>query len=323
MDYSPIVIFAFNRLQPLKACVTSLRANPEAAESNLIVFVDGPRPDKVGEDRKVHAVREYVKTITGFKSLTYHFSEKNKKLGPSIIAGVTEVMRKYGRAIVMEDDLVASRNMLAFVNQGLEKYENMSEVFSISAYTNIVKIPKGYGYDAYFAPRSTSWGWATWRNRWESVDWELTDWTAVESNAKAFNRWGGSDCYGMLRGWHEGRNQSWAIRFCYAQFVQNKQSLFPTVSKIDNEGFDGDGTNCKKWSRFKFILDTSGKPVFTLPDEVITVKSIVRSSLSYHSIPMRIYSRIMYKLTDWNIIKQHSNRDMKKFMQITPPYLRE
>lgn len=75
---APIVVFGFNRLEPLKACVSALLANTEAADSDLIVFVDGPRANKEGEKEKVEAVREYVKKITGFKSLTCHFSEKNK-----------------------------------------------------------------------------------------------------------------------------------------------------------------------------------------------------------------------------------------------------
>ena len=297
--YAPIVVFAFNRLEPLKRCVASLLQNSEAAESDLIVYVDGPRATKEGEAEKVEAVREYVKTITGFKSVTYHFSDVNKKLGPSIIAGVTEVMNHYGRAIVIEDDLVASKNMLAFVNQGLKQYERVQEVFSISAYTNIVKIPKGYPYDAYFCPRSTSWGWATWKDRWDTVDWDLKDWSAAEANAKAFNRWGGSDCFGMLKGWHEGRNQSWAIRFCYNQFVQDKQSLFPVISKIDNEGFDGSGTNCKQYNRFKYELDCSDKKNFILPKEVSVVETIKQSALYYHTIPLRIYSRLMNKFYDF------------------------
>lgn len=297
--YAPIIIFAFNRLEPLKRCVASLLANSEAAESDLIVYVDGPRASKEGETEKVMAVREYVKTITGFKTVTYHFSEKNKKLGPSIIAGVMEVMNQYGRAIVIEDDLIVSKNMLAFVNQGLEQYEMVQDVFSISAYTNIVKIPKDYPYDAYFCPRSTSWGWATWKDRWDSVNWELKDWGKVEQNAKAFNRWGGSDCFGMLKAWHEGRNQSWAIRFCYNQFVQGKHSLFPIVSKIDNEGFDGSGTNCKQWSRYKFELDKTDNKTFSLPEDTVQNKKLRKEFLSYYSIPIRIYSRLMYMYYDF------------------------
>ena len=291
--YAPIVVFAFNRLEPLKACVASLLANTEAVESDLIVFVDGPRASKEGESEKVEAVRQFVRGISGFRSLEKHFSKENKGLGPSIIAGVTDVISRYGKVIVIEDDLIVSRNMLAYVNQGLDKYENSPEVFSVCAYSNRVKTPNGYAYDAYFAPRSSSWGWATWEDRWMSCDWELRDWEAVVQNAKAFNRWGGSDCFGMLKGWKEGRNKSWAIRFCYSQFVQNKLSLFPLVSKIDNEGFDGNGTNCTVYNRFKFDFDESDTKKFRMPGSFDVNLQLLKEAMKYHTIATRIHSKLM------------------------------
>ena len=294
--YAPIVLFAFNRLEPLKACLASLLNNSEAAETDLIVFVDGPRTTKEGEADKVEAVREFVNGITGFKTLETHFSEGNKGLGPSIIAGVTDVIRRYGKAIVIEDDLIASSNMLAYVNQGLDKYESNPKVFSISAYSNRVKAPKEYKYDAYFAPRSSSWGWATWNDRWLSCDWELKDWNGVEKNAKAFNQWGGSDCYGMLKGWKEGRNKSWAIRFCYNQFAQDKLSLFPLVSKIDNRGFDGSGTNCTVYNRFKFDFDETEMKEFRMPESFEMNPLLRKAAMKYHTIGIRAYSKIINTL---------------------------
>lgn len=296
MSYSPIIIFAFNRLEPLKATVASVLRNTEATESDLYVFVDGARPNKEGEAEKVKAVQEYVKTISGFKSVHFTFSETNKGLGPSIIAGVTEVINQAGRAIVLEDDLILSKNCLAFMNQGLEKYEHEKKVFSICGYNNKVKIPRGYEYDSYFCVRSSSWGWATWADRWNSVDWELNDWNKYQSLKSAFNKWGGSDCFGMLNGWKEGKNKSWAIRFCFAQFLQDKLSLFPLISKINNNGFDGDGTNCKRYSRFKIDFDKSESKSFKFPSQIIMNSQLKRMALAYHSIPKRIWSKIMYMI---------------------------
>ena len=293
-DYAPIVIFGFNRLEPLKACVEALLANSEAKDTDLFVFVDGPREGNPDEAKKVAKVRDYAASITGFLSLHTYFSDVNKKLGPSIIAGVSKVLDQYERAIVMEDDLVCGKNYLSFMNQCLDYYENKENVFSVCGYSNAVKTPANYPYDAYFCPRSASTGWATWRDRWQSVDWQLDDWTAVKRNARAFNHWGGSDCYSMLRGWKEGINQSWAIRFCYSQFVQNRLSVFPTTSHILNIGFNGEGTNCKKWSRFKYEFDTSERKDFAFPPEVQTIPSIKKSFLAYHGYLARAYSRLMY-----------------------------
>lgn len=295
MQFAPIIIFAFNRLESLKATLASVLRNSEAADSELYVFVDGPRPNKEGEKEKVLAVQEFVKTISGFNSVHYIFAEENKGLGPSIIAGVTEIINQYGKVIVLEDDLILTRNCLSFMNQGLEKYENEQKVFSVCGYSNEVKIPKNYSFDSYFCTRSSSWGWATWADRWNSVDWELKDWSVYKNKASAFNKWGGSDCWGMLNNWHNGKNQSWAIRFCFAQFLQNRLSLFPIISKISNNGFGTDGTNCtRSYNRFKYKFDNSANNNFRYPITIEINKHLYKSAMKYHSLTIRIWSKLMY-----------------------------
>lgn len=293
---APIIIFAFNRLDALKNTVASLLKNEEAKDSELFVFVDGPRINKDCEAEKIKAVQDYVKTICGFKRIEYSFSNENKGLGHSIIAGVTEIINRYGKAIVLEDDLIVSSNFLFFMNLGLGVYEKEQRVFSICGYTNKVKVPKDYHQDVYFCTRCSSWGWGTWKDRWNTVDWQLNDWNAVRANRWKFNKWGGSDCYKMLRGWHDGKNQSWAIRFCYSQFLQDKHSLFPIISKVNNNGFDGQGTNCKKYSRFRCDFDETGKKDFIFPIQTEINTALWRSAMSYHTIAKRLWSKIMYMI---------------------------
>lgn len=292
--YAPIVLFAFNRLEPLKKCVAALQANSEVVETDLIIYVDGPRATKEGEAEKVAAVREYVKGITGFKSLTYHFSEVNKKLGPSIIAGVTEVINEYGRVIVLEDDLVVQPNFLSFMNQGLDLYEKVDKIFSISGYNNKIKVPKDYIADAYVFNDSTSWSWGTWKDRWATIDWELEPFSKYKKYRRAFNKWNGSDSWRMLNSWHEGRNKSWAIRFNFAQFLQDRPTIAPLYSLVRNDGFDGNGTNCKAWSRFKFTLESTHKKNFIWPESLEQDERLTKQAMWYSSVPIRIYSRIMY-----------------------------
>ena len=295
MTYAPIVVFGFNRPDALRNTIASLLRNEEAKLSDLFVFVDGPREGKVGEKEKVEEVRDYVKSITGFKSLHYTFSEINKGLANSIIEGVSKVIDEYGKVLVLEDDLVLMPNFLNFMNQGLDYYESNQRVMSVCGHSCKVKVPAGYPYDAYFFTRSSSWGWGTWKDRWDAVDWKLEDWNAVVANRKAFVKSLGSDVFKMLNDWKHGKNHSWAIRFCYAQFVQKKLSVIPNKSLVDNKGFGGDGTNCKRYSRFKFELnDTKLHQNFRLPSGVCLQSSLYKQALWYHSIPLRIWSRIMY-----------------------------
>lgn len=292
MNLAPIIIFAFNRPDALKNTINSLTQNPEAKDSELFIFIDGPR--NKDEKLKTDEVLQVAKSIKGFKSINITASEKNRGLGSSIIAGVSKIIDKYGKAIVLEDDLILQPNFLAFINQGLDKYEDRKDVFSICGYTNRVKSPKNYPYDAYMCTRSSSWGWATWKDRWDSVDWNPEPWDNMEKYKKDFNKWGGSDCFGMLEGWKNGANHSWAIRFCFAQFLQNKLSVFPIKSLVKNNGFDGEGTNCKKWSRFKYDLMESSKKEFSFPEDTTVIRSFFKEAIKYHSIPKRLISRIMY-----------------------------
>jgi hypothetical protein len=294
MKYAPIIIFGFNRLDSIKRLIASLQNNAESKDSDLFVFIDGPRINKPTDKASVESVRSYIATLSGFASIEYEFSDINRGLGSSIIHGVTKVIQRYGKAIILEDDLILSPNFLSFVNQALDKYESDKEVFSVCGYSNRVKRPKGYNFDSYFCTRSSSWGWATWSDRWSSIDWNLKNWDKYIKEAKAFNKWGGSDCWQMLVDWHDGRNKSWAIRFCFAQFLQDKVSVFPLTSKVRNEGFDGGGTNCKKWSRFKYDFDGSDNKLFSFPTDTTINKTLYKSAKKYHSIRMRILSRIMY-----------------------------
>lgn len=292
MEYAPIALFAFNRADSLEKSLNALARSFGAGQSDLYIFVDGPR--NASERAKVDLVYALACRAKGFRSVSVRRAEVNRGLGPSIMAGVSDVIGRYGRVIVLEDDLVVTPDFLHWMNAGLDQYETVREVFSVCGYSNRVNVPRDYRFDGYFAPRSASWSWATWKDRWDSVDWNPSSET-IRRHARAFNRWGGSDCAKMLLDWKEGRNNSWAIRFCFSEFLQGTVSLFPVLSRVDPFlGFMGDGTNCRRYSRFKWEMALGQDGPYRLPDSPVVVPSIRRSALRYHSILRRAWSRLMY-----------------------------
>lgn len=291
MRYAPVVLLAYNRPEALRRTLAALAADDLAPRTDLFIRIDGPKTE--ADVEKVKAVREVALAASGFRTVHIGWETKNRGLASSVIAGVDRVLEISDTVIVLEDDLVTHPGFLTFLNEGLERYADVPEVFSVCGYSNRVRMPSGYGYDAYFCPRSSSWGWATWRNRWQSVDWSPTP-ASLQKHAPAFNRWGGSDCAKMLREWMEGKNSSWAIRFCYSQFLQGKVSLFPTESLVDpSAGFDGDGTHCGSYNRFRFRMAPPAQRTFRLPGEVEVFPSVRRDALHYHSLPLRAWTRFM------------------------------
>lgn len=293
--FCPIVIFAFNRPDSLKATIKSLLNNKEASKSDLYVFVDGPRSNKPEDNDNVQSVRDFVQTIKGFKSVTYYFSDINRGLAPSVIDGVTKIMDIYKRAIIVEDDLFVAPRFLQFMNLALNKFKDDKRIFQISGYCSKLKNKFVKSQDIFLNSRAQSWSWGTWEDRWNSIDWEVRDYEELKSNKNliaAFNKHG-SDLFNMLRNYMEGKNSSWYVRFCYAMHKQNKYTVCPTLSLVKNEGFNEKSTHCKNYNRYKINFDDRLDKEFNFPDFITHDKALQKNAIKYWSIPYRIYGKFM------------------------------
>lgn len=297
-NLAPIVLFAYTRLDTLRKVVEALSRNTLADQSQLFIFVDGPKIDTQLD--QIQTVRDYVKGIEGFAGLSYHFSETNIGLDASVINGVTQVVNEFGKAIVLEDDIITSPNFLCYMNQALDFYQDNQKVMQIGAYGVKIRRPHFWESDVYFYARHCSWGWGIWKDRWDSVDWKIEDWKQIQNDRAFrhnFNK-NGSDMYSMLKNCMEGGNM-WDIRFSYNLYKQGKYVVYPFVSKSWNIGYGGDATHCKdSYSRFKVDLDTGIQQQFLFRDEVESNQIIHRRVYHYHSLHMRAYSlfrRIMDK----------------------------
>ena len=240
---APIALFCYKRLDTLTQTIEALQKNDLAAESELFIFSDGPK--KAADEAVIADIRKYLKTVSGFKKTTVIEAPANKGLAKSIISGVTEIVNKYGRIIVLEDDLVTSRNFLVYMNRGLDYYEAKQKVFSVGAFTIPIKGLKKN--TVYFTQRADSCGWGTWKDRWSIIDWDVKDYPALmqdSSAQKAFNRMG-SDMTGLLTKQRQGKINSWAIRWYASAFLKNKLTLYPSQSLVKNIGQDGSGTHAQ------------------------------------------------------------------------------
>lgn len=250
---APVALFTYKRLDHTKATLEALVRNTLAAQTDLFVFSDGPRREDEAE--AVAAVRDLVRSVSGFASITLVERPKNMGLARSVITGVTELLEKHERVIVLEDDLLTSRNFLAYMNDALDHYQEDPAAFSVTGHTfpeAYLSIPNDYPFDTYAGYRCSSWSWGTWRDRWRVIDWSMSYFPAFcqdHAAQNAFNR-GGSDMSTMLRLQHEGRIDSWAIRFCYAHHSTGRRCIYPVRTLVKNIGLDNSGTHSRPDPRF-------------------------------------------------------------------------
>ncbi len=131
-NLAPIILFTYNRPWHTRQTIEALQKNLYADKSRLIILSDGPKTEI--DVPKVQKVREYIKTVKGFRSIEIIEREKNWGLANNIIDGVTRIINEYGKIIVLEDDIVTSPYFLKFMNEALEFYKDEERVMHISGY---------------------------------------------------------------------------------------------------------------------------------------------------------------------------------------------
>lgn len=307
--YAPIALFTYSRADHTRDAVESLLKNREAAESDLYIFSDGPKTEAKRE--AVEENRKYIHSVTGFKSIHIVEREKNWGLANSLIAGITDVVNRYGRVIVVEDDLILSPFFLQYMNEALEKYEGENKIGAISAYHPIkdVDLP-----ETFFLRYFHCWGWATWKRAWELFNPDARDLLRkIRWKTKKFNIDGGRNNYGMLYCQKVGLVDSWYIRLYASLFLAEKLTLYPKQSLVSNHGLDGTGTHCKNTPNDSRSVDVS----ITKYEGRISMKDIPveENTYAYQALHDTFASELPF-VHPWKRMYQESKSFIRKLLLI-------
>ncbi len=271
MRHAPVVLFVYNRADHFISTYEALAKCEGAKETELFIFSDGPKNEE--GKQKVNEVRQAIserKEKDDFQNLHVIESEKNRGLVKSIISGVTEVVKKYGRVIVIEDDCVVSPYILSYMNQCLDRYESDKEIGSITGYAPQISLPESNQSDVFLARRSCSHTWATWADRWEGIDWSKQNVIAFyRSHAlrKKLNS-NGTDRFLRLYRQSRGKGNSWSISFGAHHAKQDWWVIYPRYSYVQDIGCDNSGEHCKAEDETRFEVDLTqaiAKPDCTKP----------------------------------------------------------
>ena len=240
--YAPILLFVYNRPEHVRRNIQALLKNELAAESELFIYSDAAKDET--SQAAVKEVRAFIRSIQGFKKITITERAENWGLARSIIDGVTTQINRYGRVIVLEDDLVVAPHFLQFMNDALETYRDEELVGHIQAcdFTHDPSLP-----DTFLIKWTGSWGWGTWDRAWKHFNADGKALLTELESRKLTYTFDFNGKYGytrMLRRQIEGKNNSWAIRWNASLFLKGILSLNVGKSLVQNEGFDGSGTNC-------------------------------------------------------------------------------
>ena len=294
MKSYPVCLFLFNRPNLVSSCLDAISESSKKNNIDLYIFIDGPRnqEEKLLVNETLRIVENYEYSI--FNKVLITNKSHNFGLANSVIDGVNKIFEDYKEVIVIEDDLIVSKNFISFMIDSLKKYEFNKHVGSISGFSFAIK-NKSHE-DTYFHPRPNSWGWATWKDRWNQAQWEVDAnyLKKINYTKKSFNKLG-QDMDRMLQAYITNKIDSWAIRWALTHWSNKWLALSPYKSKVINKGFGNpNATNTSLDNNFKVVFDnTENNKDFIYPKDIDVIPRNYKIINKYNSNIFRIFQKFL------------------------------
>tara|TARA_B100000900_G_C20575798_1_gene715271 strand:- start:541 stop:1539 length:999 start_codon:yes stop_codon:yes gene_type:complete len=243
--FAPILLFVFNRPAHTKAVLKSLKDNSFSKSSKLYIFSDNYKFEK--DKKNVKEVRKIINKFKGFKSIQIINRKVNYGLSKSIRLGIKLILKKHDSFIVLEDDIVTSKNFIIYMNRCLQKYKKNKNIWHIGAW-NYPMFKINDNKDVYFDRMMNCWGWATWKENWKKTEFNAQRFINKFSKKKIikFNLDGVENFWSHLLLNKYKIINTWAIFWFLTISSNNGLCVRPKKSLSRNIGIDGSGINCQK-----------------------------------------------------------------------------
>lgn len=249
---TPVLIICFNRPQYIKKQIEALR---QIEPPVVYISRDGAREGNDEDQKKVEIVKKlYLEGIDWNCRIITRFMKQNHGCFDGPLGAMHWFFNHEKEGIILEDDIIPGIDFFRFAQEMLEKYRDNKKIISISGCN--------FGYhgepnEYLFCKIMNMWGWATWADRFNQVDFSMPGWNPEKSNYFFLYRKLKSKLFDFDFKWwiHLGKyfNRTknrelitWDYQFIYFQLLNNKLSIFPARNLILNLGFEEDATHTKQ-----------------------------------------------------------------------------
>lgn len=257
---TPVAFIIFNRPDTTERVFAAIA---KAKPPKLLVVGDGPRANRQGEVEKVAATRAIIQRIDWDCEVLTNFSDVNLGCKKRVSSGIDWVFEQVEEAIILEDDCLPDPTFFRFCQEMLECYRGDQRIGMVSG--DNFQFGRRYGDDNYYFSKYVHiWGWATWRDRWAgSYDVSLVKWPRVRDDGRLVDMVGDAR---EARYWgkifervYRGGIDTWDYQWVFANWIEGRLSILPTVNLISNVGFDQNATHTTGAS------DLANLPVTPIP----------------------------------------------------------
>jgi GR25 family glycosyltransferase involved in LPS biosynthesis len=241
----PILVIGFLRSEALRNLLESL----PISQKKVYISIDGPRNNR--EKALVDASIEVAQKFQLIRSATHVEIKTNpRNLGCKygIFSAIDWAFENEESLIILEDDIVITKEFLDFAGWGLKKYQFSKEIWQINGWSPL-SVEDGIS-EPYLSIFAYGWGWATWKDRWNLIELELEKYDSSDVRdlqglkhvklSPSFNKW-----------WSDKLNRcnagldTWDYQWNFSMWIHAGFSLSPSLSLTGNVGFDELATHTK------------------------------------------------------------------------------
>ena len=288
-DLAPIIFICYNRYDHVVRSLKSLRKNKLSKKSKIIIFADAPT-DQINK-KKTDKIKIYLKKLNGFKSKKIIFRKKNLGTKQNIVNAVSQVLKKFNKVIVIEDDLLLSKFFLDYMNLCLKKYKDEKKIWHINGWS--YPFMKNSKNDINFLGSMNCWGWGTWKNRWSflTLNEKYLISNFSNKNIHNFNIFSSMNHFEQILRNQKKTLSSWAVFWHATIFKNNGICIYPKYSLVKNIGFDGSGRMSSR-HKYKSNLNNNYKD-FKLNSEIFKNKKLMNAEFNYYIMRKSIIGKLL------------------------------
>lgn len=253
MPDTAILFIIFNRPDSTKKVFEAIA---QAKPSRLYIAADAPRSGNLTDAANCQAARAVTENINWPCDVKRLYQEKNLgcSFGPRAAFNWFFAQEKEG--IILEDDCVPHPDFFMFAATMLDKYRDNKKIISINGSNLGYQVKDGNSYT--FSRFMNMWGWATWADRAEAIDYSLHQWRDVKHPVWFLYKKMRQHIFDTDINWYKYWQHKfdltiqsptvswWDWQWIWHQTLHGQLSIVPAVNLVSNIGFNANATHTQQ-----------------------------------------------------------------------------
>ncbi|MBU6157434.1 MAG: nucleotide-diphospho-sugar transferase [Bacteroidetes bacterium] len=304
-----VLLIIFNRPSTTRQVFEAIRC---ARPARLYIAADAPRPGNITDVEKCLATRAVTETIDWPCEVKRLYQEQNLGCSFGPRAAFSWFFSMEPEGIILEDDCVPHPDFFSFARAMLNRYRNDQRILSINGSNLGYQLSNGNSYT--YSRFMNMWGWATWADRAQVIDYSLSEWKQVHKPLWFLYQRMRQGLFDTDINWYKYWQHKfdltvtretitwWDWQWIYHQLRNRKLSVVPSKNLISNIGFIEDATHTK----------ASDNPAANLPLQSLPKQLKYPAEIKYDRVYEEFYVKWVWcyhkRLSAFFYLKQYISR---------------